>query len=130
MASRARKRRSRARSIHARILEDNDFREFKISCKASDVFLAVAAYQGLAEACDYPLHLGITEAGALAHGNRQIGDRTGPRCCGPASAIRSEFAVGRSGRGGQGWVRDFKALGLRRRGVTVVALPVLCAPAI
>jgi (E)-4-hydroxy-3-methylbut-2-enyl-diphosphate synthase len=47
---------------HARILEDNDFREFKISVKASDVFLAVAAYHGLADACDYPLHLGITEA--------------------------------------------------------------------
>ncbi len=53
---------------HARILEDNDFREFKISVKASDVFLAVAAYQQLAEACDYPLHLGITEAGGLRTG--------------------------------------------------------------
>src|SRR5436305_9381262 len=53
---------------HAKILEDNDFFEFKISCKASDVFLAVAAYQQLAEACDYPLHLGITEAGALRMG--------------------------------------------------------------
>ncbi|HUY68414.1 MAG TPA: flavodoxin-dependent (E)-4-hydroxy-3-methylbut-2-enyl-diphosphate synthase, partial [Alphaproteobacteria bacterium] len=46
---------------HIKILEDNDFFEFKISCKASDVFLAVAAYQQLADACDYPLHLGITE---------------------------------------------------------------------
>src|SRR5512142_1801482 len=53
---------------HAKILEDNDFFEFKISCKASDVFLAVAAYQQLAEACDYPLHLGITEAGGLMTG--------------------------------------------------------------
>ena len=53
---------------HAKILEDNDFREFKISVKASDVFLAVAAYQGLAEACDYPLHIGITEAGGLRTG--------------------------------------------------------------
>jgi (E)-4-hydroxy-3-methylbut-2-enyl-diphosphate synthase len=53
---------------HARILEDNDFREFKISVKASDVFLAVAAYHGLADACDYPLHLGITEAGGLRGG--------------------------------------------------------------
>src|SRR5665213_481467 len=53
---------------HARILEDNDFFNFKISVKASDVFLAVAAYQGLAEACDYPLHLGITEAGGLMSG--------------------------------------------------------------
>ncbi len=41
---------------HARILEDADFFDFKISVKASDVFLAVAAYQQLAEACDYPLH--------------------------------------------------------------------------
>ncbi|HEY2446454.1 MAG TPA: flavodoxin-dependent (E)-4-hydroxy-3-methylbut-2-enyl-diphosphate synthase, partial [Rhizomicrobium sp.] len=53
---------------HARILEDNGFTEFKISVKASDVFLAVAAYQGLADACDYPLHLGITEAGGLMSG--------------------------------------------------------------
>src|ERR1700756_1783190 len=53
---------------HARILEDNDFFNFKISVKASDVFLAVAAYQGLADACDYPLHLGITEAGGLRLG--------------------------------------------------------------
>src|ERR1700722_16362705 len=53
---------------HAKILEDNDFTEFKISVKASDPFLAVAAYQGLAEACDYPLHLGITEAGGMISG--------------------------------------------------------------
>src|SRR5690606_20355374 len=53
---------------HARILEDHDFREFKISVKASDVFLAVAAYQALAEACDYPLHVGVTEAGGLRTG--------------------------------------------------------------
>ncbi|HEY8963582.1 MAG TPA: flavodoxin-dependent (E)-4-hydroxy-3-methylbut-2-enyl-diphosphate synthase, partial [Alphaproteobacteria bacterium] len=43
---------------HIRILEDNDFFNFKISCKASDVFMAVAAYQLLADACDYPIHLG------------------------------------------------------------------------
>ena len=48
---------------HIQILEDNDFFEFKISCKASDPLLAVAAYQQLAEVCDYPLHLGVTEAG-------------------------------------------------------------------
>ena len=53
---------------HARILQDNDFHEFKISVKASDVFLAVAAYNGLADAIDCPLHLGITEAGGLMSG--------------------------------------------------------------
>src|SRR6266478_9629920 len=53
---------------HMRMLEDNDFFEFKISVKASDVFLAVAAYQQLADVCDYPLHLGITEAGGMIPG--------------------------------------------------------------
>src|SRR5213078_5004914 len=53
---------------HARILQDHDFHEFKISVKASDVFLAVAAYQQLADACDYPLHIGVTEAGGLRTG--------------------------------------------------------------
>src|SRR3954467_279433 len=50
---------------HIRILEDHDFFNFKISCKASDPFMTVAAYQQLAEAIDCPLHLGVTEAGAL-----------------------------------------------------------------
>ena len=53
---------------HIKILEDNDFFNTKISCKASDIFLAVAAYYGVADACDYPLHLGITEAGGLQAG--------------------------------------------------------------
>ena len=53
---------------HAKILEDHDFRNFKISVKASDVFLAVASYQAIADACDYPLHIGITEAGGLRAG--------------------------------------------------------------
>src|SRR5947208_11881586 len=53
---------------HAKILQDHDFHEFKISVKASDVFLAVAAYQQLAEVCDHPLHIGITEAGGLRTG--------------------------------------------------------------
>ena len=53
---------------HARILQDHDFHEFKISVKASDIFMTVAAYQQLAEAIDCPLHLGVTEAGALRTG--------------------------------------------------------------
>lgn len=53
---------------HIRILQDNDFHEFKISVKASDVFLSAAAYQGIAEATDAPIHLGITEAGSLNAG--------------------------------------------------------------
>jgi hypothetical protein len=53
---------------HIRLLEEHDFREYKVAVKASDVFLAVAAYQQLAEAVDCPLHLGITEAGGLRGG--------------------------------------------------------------
>jgi (E)-4-hydroxy-3-methylbut-2-enyl-diphosphate synthase len=53
---------------HIRLLEDHDFREYKVAVKASDVFLAVAAYQQLADAVDCPLHLGITEAGGLRGG--------------------------------------------------------------
>jgi len=108
---------------HARILEENDFRDFKISCKASDVFLAVAAYQGLAEACDYPLHLGITEAGALRMGTVKsaigmgsllwagIGDTIRVSLSAdPVEEVKAGFDI-------------LKALGLRRRGVTVVACP-------
>ena len=73
---------------HIRILEDNDFLEFKISCKASDVFLAAAAYQALADATDAPIHLGITEAGGRvpARSSRRSGSET---CFGWASATRS-----------------------------------------
>ena len=53
---------------HANILQQHDFHDFKISVKASDVFLAVAAYQQLAEVCDHPLHIGITEAGGRRMG--------------------------------------------------------------
>src|SRR6201987_1063869 len=53
---------------HANILQQHDFHDFKISVKASDVFLAVAAYQQLAEVSDHPLHIGITEAGGRRMG--------------------------------------------------------------
>src|SRR5450755_1060580 len=53
---------------HARILQDHDFHEYKISVKASDVFMTVAAYQMLSEAIDCPLHLGVTEAGPRGPG--------------------------------------------------------------
>ncbi len=53
---------------HIKLLQDHDFHEYKVAVKASDVFLAVAAYHGLADAVDCPLHLGITEAGGLIGG--------------------------------------------------------------
>jgi len=54
---------------NVKVLEDNDFFNFKISVKASDVFLAISAYEILAEICNYPLHLGITEAGGRRLGS-------------------------------------------------------------
>jgi len=108
---------------HARILEDNAFTEFKISVKASDVFLAVAAYQGLAEACDYPLHLGITEAGGMIPGTVKssiglgmllwsgIGDTIRVSLSAdPVEEIRVGFDI-------------LKSLGLRHRGVNIVSCP-------
>ena len=52
-----------------KILEDKDFFNFKISVKSSDVFLSIGAYRQLSKVCDYPLHLGITEAGSFVSGS-------------------------------------------------------------
>ena len=108
---------------HARILEDHDFREFKISVKASDVFLAVAAYQGLAEACDYPLHIGITEAGGQRIGTVKssiglgmllwsgIGDTLRVSLSAPPEEeVRVGFDM-------------LKSMNLRHRGVNVISCP-------
>src|SRR4051794_18747762 len=108
---------------HAKILEDNDFFEFKISCKASDVFLAVAAYQGLAEACDYPLHLGITEAGALRMGTVKSSIGLGMLLwAGIGDTIRVSLSADPVEEVKVGYDM-LKALGLRRRGVTVISCP-------
>lgn len=109
--------------FHARILEDHDFFNFKISVKASDVFLAVAAYQALADQCDYPLHLGITEAGGLRTGTVKsaigigsllwagIGDTIRVSLSAdPVEEIKAGFEI-------------LKALDLRHRGVRIVSCP-------
>ena len=108
---------------HARILEDHDFREFKISVKASDVFLAVAAYQGLAEACDYPLHIGITEAGGLRAGTVKSSVGLGMLLW---SGIGDTLRVSLSAEPAEEVLVGYdllKTLGLRRRGVTVISCP-------
>jgi (E)-4-hydroxy-3-methylbut-2-enyl-diphosphate synthase len=108
---------------HAKILEDHDFFDFKISVKASDVFLAVAAYQGLAEACDYPLHIGVTEAGGLRTGTVKssiglgmllwsgIGDTVRVSLSAePAEEVRVGYEM-------------LKSLNLRHRGVNLISCP-------
>ncbi|MEH6545701.1 MAG: flavodoxin-dependent (E)-4-hydroxy-3-methylbut-2-enyl-diphosphate synthase [Sneathiella sp.] len=108
---------------HARILEDNDFTNFKISVKASDVFLSVAAYQGLADACDYPLHLGITEAGSLFSGTVKSSIGIGMLLwSGIGDTIRVSLSADPVEEIKAGY-EILKSLGLRRRGVTIISCP-------
>jgi len=108
---------------HIKILQDNDFHEFKISVKASDVFLSAAAYQGIAEATDAPIHLGITEAGSLNAGTVKsaiglgnllwmgIGDTLRVSLSAdPVEEVRVGYEI-------------LKALGLRHRGVNIISCP-------
>jgi (E)-4-hydroxy-3-methylbut-2-enyl-diphosphate synthase len=108
---------------HIKLLQDNDFHEFKISCKASDVFLAAAAYQQLADATDVPIHLGITEAGGLTSGTVKsaiglgnllwmgIGDTIRVSLSAdPVEEVKIGFEI-------------LKSLGLRHRGVNVISCP-------
>ena len=108
---------------HARILQDHDFHEFKISVKASDVFMTVAAYQMLSEAIDCPLHLGVTEAGPTRSGTIKsaigmgsllwagIGDTIRVSLAAdPVEEIKAGFDI-------------LKSLGLRHRGVNIIACP-------
>lgn len=108
---------------HAQLLEEHDFREYKISVKASDVFLTAAAYHALAEATDAPLHLGVTEAGALRAGTVKSSIAMGSLLwAGIGDTIRvslaadpvEEIKVGND---------LLKSLGLRQRGVTIIACP-------
>ena len=108
---------------HVRILEDNDFFEFKISVKASDVFLAVAAYQGLADCCDYPLHLGITEAGGQRGGTVKTSIGLGMLLwSGIGDTIRVSLAADPVEEVSAGF-EILKSLNLRQRGVTIIACP-------
>jgi (E)-4-hydroxy-3-methylbut-2-enyl-diphosphate synthase len=118
-----------SRLDHIRLLEDHDFREYKVAVKASDIFLAVAAYQQLAEAVDCPLHLGITEAGGLRGGTVKsaigigsllwfgIGDTIRVSLSAePEEEVRVGFEI-------------LKGLGIRNRGVRVVSCPSCAARA-
>ena len=106
-----------------KILEDNDFFNIKVSVKASDVFLAMAAYRSLSTLIDYPLHLGITEAGSKRAGSIKsaigigsllyegIGDTIRVSLSdNPIEEVKVGFEI-------------LKSLGLRERGVTIVSCP-------
>jgi len=108
---------------HARILQDHDFHEFKISVKASDPFMTVAAYQQLAEAIDCPLHLGVTEAGATRTGTVKSAIGIGSLLwAGIGDTIRVSLAADPVEEIKVGF-DILKSLGLRHRGVNIIACP-------
>jgi (E)-4-hydroxy-3-methylbut-2-enyl-diphosphate synthase len=108
---------------HIRILQDNDFHDFKISVKASDVFLAAAAYQGLAEVTDAPIHLGITEAGGLMSGTVKSAIGLGNLLwAGIGDTIRVSLSADPVEEVKMGF-EILKSLGLRHRGVNIISCP-------
>ncbi len=108
---------------HMRQLQENDFHEFKISVKASDVFMAAAAYQQLAEATDAPIHLGITEAGGLMSGTIKSAIGMGNLLwMGIGDTIRVSLSADPVEEVKVGY-EMLKSLGLRHRGVNIISCP-------
>ncbi len=108
---------------HIKILQDHDFHEYKVAVKASDVFLAVAAYMQLADAVDCPVHVGITEAGGLIGGTVKSSIGIGNLLwAGVGDTIRVSLSAEPEEEVRVGY-EMLKALGLRTRGVRVVSCP-------
>src|SRR5438067_6704129 len=108
---------------HIRILEDLGFRDYKVAVKASDVFLAVAAYQQLADQVDCPLHLGITQAGGLIAGTVKSAIGIGSLLwAGIGDTIRVSLSAEPEEEVRVGY-EILRAMGIRSRGVRVVSCP-------
>lgn len=108
---------------HVRLLEDMDFRAIKISVKAADVLLTVEAYRQLAQAVDYPLHVGVTEAGTLRAGLIRSAIGIGILLAeGIGDTIRVSLSAPPRYEVWAAW-EILKALGLRRRGIELISCP-------
>jgi len=108
---------------HVALLEKHGFDQYKISVKASDVFMSVAAYQKLAEAVDCPLHIGITEAGGLMSGTVKSSIGLGNLLwSGIGDTIRVSLSSDPVDEVKVGF-EMLKSLGLRHRGVTIISCP-------
>ena len=106
-----------------KILEDENFFNFKISVKSSDIFLAVKAYRTLSTMCDYPLHLGITEAGGLTTGSIKSSIGMGMLLMeGIGDTIRVSLSDNPIEEVKVGY-EILKSLGLRHRGVSIISCP-------
>ena len=106
-----------------KLLEDNDFFNFKISVKSSDIFLTVKAYKKLSEICDYPLHLGVTEAGGLFTGSIKSSIGIGKLLMeGIGDTIRVSLSSDPIDEVKAGY-EILKSLGIRSRGVNIISCP-------
>ena len=106
-----------------KLLEDNDFFNFKISVKSSDIFLTVKAYRKLSEICDYPLHLGVTEAGSLLTGSIKSSIGIGQLLMeGIGDTIRISLSSDPVDEIKAGY-EILKSLGIRSRGVNIISCP-------
>ncbi len=106
-----------------KLLEDENFLNFKVSVKSSDVFLATKAYRSLSAACDYPLHLGITEAGGLITGSIRSSIGIGMLLMeGIGDTIRVSLSANPIEEIKTGY-EILKSLNLRRRGVNIISCP-------
>jgi (E)-4-hydroxy-3-methylbut-2-enyl-diphosphate synthase len=108
---------------NVKIMEDNDFFNFKISVKSSDVFLAVKSYEQLSKACDYPLHVGITEAGGLLTGSIKSSIGIGQLLMqGIGDTIRVSLSADPIEEIKAGY-EILKSLSIRARGVQIISCP-------
>ena len=108
---------------NVKILEDNDFFNFKISVKSSDIFMASSAYEKLAKKCDYPLHLGITEAGSRRTGSIKSSIGIGKLLLqGIGDTIRVSLSDEPEEEVKVGF-EILKSLGLRDFGVKIISCP-------
>jgi (E)-4-hydroxy-3-methylbut-2-enyl-diphosphate synthase len=106
-----------------KLLEDNDFFNFKISVKSSDIFLTVKAYKKLSEICNYPLHLGVTEAGGLLTGSIKSSIGIGQLLMdGIGDTIRVSLSSDPVDEVKAGY-EILKSLGIRSRGVNIISCP-------
>ena len=106
-----------------KLFEDNDFYNFKISVKSSDVFLAIKSYEKLSQACDYPLHLGITEAGGLLTGSIKSSIGIGQLLMqGIGDTIRVSLSADPIEEIKAGY-EILKSLNIRSRGVKIISCP-------
>ena len=106
-----------------KLLEDNDFFNFKISVKSSDIFLTVKAYKKLSDICDYPLHLGVTEAGGLFTGSIKSSIGIGKLLMeGIGDTIRVSLSSDPVDEVKAGY-EILKSLGIRSRGVNIISCP-------